>query len=95
MKTLRGVYHNIEESDIYLMVDNFVLYFSSDTLKGKFIARFDEYYRKMDEKLKAIYDTDYLPLILITFYKRVEKRGFKVYYKNKRITEHSVKVEVD
>ena len=94
MKTLRGVYHNIEESDIYLEVNNFILYFSSSSIKGRFIAKYDEYYRKVNNTFSKIYNTDYLPIILITLYKKVEKRGFKVYYKDRRITENSIRVEV-
>lgn len=94
MKTIRGVYHNIEESDIYLQVDNFILYFSSNFLKGKFVGLYDEYYRKVNNRLIKIYETDYTPLIIISLYKKVEKRGFRVYYKDIRIIENQIRIGV-
>lgn len=94
MKTIRGVYHNIEESDIYLVVDNFYLYFSSNFLKGKFVGLYDEYYRKVNTRLQNIYELDYTPIILISLYKKVEKRGFRVYYNDRRIIENSIRIGV-
>lgn len=94
MKTLRGVYHNIEESDIYLMVGNFVLYFSSNNIRRKYSSLYDEYYQKVNEKLNKIYIMDYTPIIVISLYKRVEKRGFRVYYKDRRIIDNSLRIGV-
>ena len=94
MKTVRGVYHNIEESDIYLQVDNFYLYFSSNFLKGKFVGLYDEYYRKVNNTFNKIYEMDYTPLIIISLYKRVEKRGFRVYYNDRRIIENQIRIGV-
>lgn len=94
MKTIRGVYHNIEESDIYLVVDNFYLYFSSNFLKGKFVGKYDEYYRKVNKLFTNVYELDYTPIILISLYKKVEKRGFRVYYNDRRIIENSIRIGV-
>lgn len=94
MISARGIYHNIEESGINLVIDNYTLYFSSDINKGRFLGKFDEYYSRLDKRLKRIYNIDYLPLILISLYKIVEKRGFRVYYKNRRIAENFIRIEV-
>lgn len=94
MKTVRGVYHNIEESDIYLQVDNFYLYFSSNFLKGKFVGLYDEYYRKVNNTFNKFYEMDYTPLVIISLYKRVEKRGFRVYYNDRRIIENQIRIGV-
>lgn len=94
MISARGVYHNIEESTIHLEINNYVLYFSSDTNKGRFLGKYDEYYSKVNSKLKKIYEMDYFPLILISLYKKVEKRGFRLYYKNIRISEKFIRIEV-
>ena len=94
MITKRGIYHNIEESSVYLVIDKYTLYFSSDTNKGRFVGKYDEYYSKVNTRLKRIYELDYLPLILISLYKIVEKRCFRVYYKNRRIAEEFIRIEV-
>ena len=94
MKTVRGVYHNIEESDIYLQVGNFYLYFSSNFLKGKFVGLYDKYYEKVNKMFTKIYELDYTPLIIISLYKNVEKRGFRVYYKDRRILENQIRIGV-
>lgn len=94
MISARGIYHNIEESSVHIEIENFKLYFSSDTNKGRFLGKYDEYYSKINARLKRIYDIEYLPLILISLYKRVEKRGFRMYYKNKRISEKFIRIEV-
>lgn len=94
MKTLRGVYHDIEESDIYLQVDNFYLYFSSNFLKGKFVGLYDKYYEKVNKMFTKIYDMDYTSIIIISLYKNVEKRGFRVYYNDRRIFENQIRIGV-
>lgn len=94
MKTIRGVYHDIEESDIYLHVDNFYLYFSSNFLKGKFVGLYDKYYEKVNKMFTKIYDMDYTSIIIISLYKNVEKRGFRVYYNDRRIFENQIRIGV-
>ena len=94
MKTVRGVYHNIEESDIYLQVGNFYLYFSSNFLKGKFVGLYDRYYEKVNKMFTKIYDMDYTSIIIISLYKNVEKRGFRVYYNDRRIFENQIRIGV-
>lgn len=94
MKTIRGVYHDIEESDIYLQVDNFYLYFSSNFLKGKFVGLYDKYYEKVNKMFTRIYDMDYTSIIIISLYKNVEKRGFRVYYNDRRIFENQIRIGV-
>lgn len=94
MKTIRGVYHDIEESDIYLQVDNFYLYFSSNFLKGKFVGLYDKYFEKVNKMFTKIYDMDYTLIIIISLYKNVEKRGFRVYYNDRRIFDNQIRIGV-
>lgn len=94
MISTRGVYRNIEESSIYYVIDNYTLYFSSDLNKHRFMSKYDDYYFRVNQRLNRIYKLDYLPLILISLYKKVEKRGFRVYYKNRRIAENFIRIEV-
>jgi hypothetical protein len=94
MKTARGVYHNIEESDIDVYLDGFLLYFSSNTLKGKFLGKYEDYYNKTNNILKKVYPINYEPLIILSLYKNIEKRGFRVYYNDRRVYDEFIRIEV-
>lgn len=94
MKTLRGIYLDIEESTYSLEYNDFTLYFTSQTTKGRFFARINEYKKQLQDKLQKIYTLDYEKLIVLSLYKKLEKRGFRVYYNNKRITNESLRLEV-
>lgn len=94
MKTARGVFHNINESDIYQVIDNYTLYFSSNYNRKSFLVKYDDYFFRVNKRLKRIYELDYTSLIIISLYKKVEKRGFRVYYKDRRIYEESIRWEM-
>lgn len=75
------VYHDIEESNIYLDVGTIRFYFSSNLYKTKFEKIHKEYVKnekiKFNLKYKTfLYDDDFLYILL---YKKIEKRGFRIY----------------
>lgn len=90
MKTARGIYLDINESDYYydLSIGSLSLrfYFSSEVYRKKFIERLPFYLTKMKVKtLGYDYNTkdskfyDSLQAVWSKqFYKTIEKRGFKV-----------------
>lgn len=94
MISIRGIYDNLDESSIYLEIDDYTLYFSSDLNKFRFTNKYDEYYKRINARLNRIYSMDYLPLIIISLYKYVEKRGFRVYYKDRRLYDNAMRIEV-
>lgn len=77
------VCYELDDSPFYLRVDDFMLYFSSSFYKNKFIKEYPEYKRnetlKLNVKYRMIVDAD--EMLLLSFYKQIEKRGFKVKYK--------------
>ena len=94
MISVSGIYNNIDESTIRVELNDYILYFSSDLNRYRFTSKYDEYYKRINARLNRIYEMDYLPLIVISLYKNIEKRGFRVYYKDRRIYDETLRIEV-
>lgn len=81
------IYHDIDESNYFFTFDKLTFYFSSMFYKEKFLKTHKEFLKEESIKLKTRYkctvDFDYMILLLL--YKNIEKRGFRVYYYNKRL----------
>lgn len=77
------VYYEIEDSPFFLRVNDFMFYFSSKFLLDKYERTYKDYLRnetlKLNVKYKMIVYAD--EMLLLSLYKTVEKRGFKVKYK--------------
>lgn len=86
------VYQNIFESNYYYDYKNYRIYFSSLFNKNRFIDRIDDFI--FDENIKnsnkygvKIDLTNYLVIVL---YKKLEKRGFRIYNKDNELIEDKV-----
>ena len=73
MKTARGIYHDINESDYYVVIGNYTLYFSSLYNCKSFLGKYDDYFFRLKKRLNRIFKLDYEALIIISLYKKVEK----------------------
>ena len=77
------VCYELEDSPFFLRMNDFMFYFSSKFYKDKFEKEYKEYLRsetlKLNVRYKMIVDAD--EMLLLSFYKMIEKRGFKVMYK--------------
>lgn len=99
MKTVRGIYHNLEESEYQFDYDNLKFVFSSKLYLEKFIGNYKEYLKdetaKIESEFKAtIYADEFL---LINLYRKIEKRGFRVLYFNEPLDEklyYNIELEV-
>lgn len=92
MKTQRGIYTNLDESDYYFSINGLRFYFSSEYYLKKFMTTFRNY---IETESKKIYDKfniniDFKLFLLVALYKKIEKRGFKVEYKNVPISKHTI-----
>lgn len=94
MITIRGIYHNIEESSIYSRVNDYILYFSSELNQFRFESKYDEYFKRINARFNRVYKLNYEPLIILSLYNYIEKRGFRVYYKDRRLYKDSIRLEV-
>ena len=90
MRTSRGIYYNLDESTYKFKIGDLTFKFSSKFYLNKFVSRFSDY--RMNETLKLcskynckIYCDN---MILLNLYKKIEKRGFKVYYKDIELNEN-------
>lgn len=88
------VYQNIEESPIYYDYENFRFYFSSAFYRRNFKTRIDSYINEETYKIRnryKIFNEKFFDLLkevlLVSYYKKIEKRGFKVYLNEVRYKE--------
>lgn len=84
------IYNDIDESTYNFVYDEMKFYFSSqfylENFKNKYISFLKEETDKLRIKFKCGIYADYMILLLL--YKKIEKRGFRVEYKNKRLTDN-------
>jgi len=85
--TKRGIYHNLKESKYTISNGEIVFFFSSKLYLKKFIGG----YKKNRDNFKYIRIEEESPLNLstladISFYKEIEKRGFRASLKGMDIT---------
>ena len=78
------VYKNIEDSDYVFDFQRFTFYFSSKFYIEKFKKELDNYIDIEQKRLIKRYDTilDSSEYLALSLYKKIEKRGFRVYFKN-------------
>jgi hypothetical protein len=79
--TIRGIYHNLKESEYVVSNKEITFFFSSETYLNKFIDTYLEERKKLKERTKK--ELNHVNFNLdtlsdITLYKIIEKRGFLV-----------------
>ena len=86
MKTVRGVYLDLPESEYFVFYSGYKFYFSSEFNKRRFIEQYPDYQLKMYDKVKRSLNIDPMvikdidQILLFTFYEHIEKRGFYIVY---------------
>ena len=83
---LGKVYHDLNKSDYEYQFKDFSFIFSSKFYIEKFKSEIYNYIKtnsdKINEKYSSIELEEYLAFSL---YKKIEKRGFRVYYRGRKI----------
>lgn len=74
------IYNDIEDSTYYLEVGKLRLYFSSEFNLNRFSRNFENYIKEENLKIENKYQVNLLAnyYLLISYYKKIEKRGFRV-----------------
>lgn len=96
MKSARGIYYDIKESDYFVKLninsEEIVLYFSSLFLRKKFLDNIGDFINRENLKININYkiDLDATKLLILSFYKKIEKRGFRVLINNKEIIDSNL-----
>lgn len=85
------VYNDINESPFIFEYGDLKFYFSSNFLKEKFIKEYVNFVKDETMKLKIKFKNCIMcdEMILLLLYKKIEKRGFRVYIKNQRLRENT------
>lgn len=87
MKTRRGIYWNIRESNISYQTEGITFYFSSQFNKIRFEKDYQTFVTTESNKLFNKYRVpfNFNLFLLMSFYRHIEKRGFRVEVDNKNI----------
>ena len=77
---MKRVEYDINKSDYYFKINKLTFFFSSKFNKQRFELGFIDYVNEETSKLKAKYKVNLImsDYLLVAFYKKIEKRGFKV-----------------
>jgi hypothetical protein len=82
MKTKRGIYYRLFESEFVHTIGDIRFHFSSKLYRDKFIETYRDYIDLFNQKLNKVYKNQYQIdgnyLALIRYYDRLEKRGFYI-----------------
>ena len=86
MTTIRGIYLDIKESDYSVTMQGITFFFSSKYYLEKFTNKVLEYVAIETAKLYIKYGIKINLDIyfMIVYYKKIEKRGFRIYDENKK-----------
>ena len=89
MKTKRGIYLDLKESDYSFSFKSLKFYFSSEFNRSRFNKSYINYLKeeklKFNSKYKCNLEND--EILAIILYKEIEKRGFRVYYNDIELNE--------
>lgn len=89
MKTAKGIYLDLKESEYLFTLNNVNYYFSSILYLEKFKENVKDFVKNETMKLKQKYkiDINFIRFLQIAFYKKIEKRGFRIVIENKEFNE--------
>lgn len=79
--TVKGICLNLNESEYYFKYKGLIFYFSSEFYKKKFADNIQNYIENETFKLQVKYNTiiNFDILFMISLYRKIEKRGFRIY----------------
>ena len=77
---MKRVEYDINKSEYYFRVNKLTFFFSSKFNKTRFENGFIDFVNEETNKIKAKYkvDINLTNYLLLAYYKKIEKRGFKV-----------------
>ena len=93
-KTSRGVYHNLKESEYVVSNGDATFFFSSELYLNKFIDGYRKHREEFNNRMNRITDAPLNMDMLadITFYNKVEKRGFHAWLKGVNTTWREIHI---
>ena len=100
MKSARGLYYDLKESEYFASLDingeRIILYFSSLFTRKRFLENIGNYIHNQNSKIISIYkiDIDMTKLLILSYYKKIEKRGFRVLINDKEVIDSNLSLTV-
>lgn len=90
MKTAKGIYLDLKESDYKYKYKDLEFYFSSIRYLEKFKENVENFINEETVKLELKYHivVDFKKYLAIAYYKRIERRGFRVKEYNLEFNEN-------
>lgn len=87
------IFYELEDSPFSLSIGDFKFYFSSLFYKNKFKRIYEEFIKNETLKLNIRYNgnIELNNMLLLSIYKKIEKRGFRVIYKNQLLDNYVIK----
>lgn len=85
------VYYDLYKSEYHYKFKRFEFVFSSKLYINNFLKRLGEYTHIENEKLRAKYQVELeaYEYLALSLYKKIEKRGFLVYYNDEEIDKNT------
>lgn len=82
---MQRVYYDLTESEYIYSTAFYDFYFSSDFYLHKFMNNYINYISQHSNKIdvRFMQKCDFYKVLILDYYKKVEKRGFRVYDKTK------------
>lgn len=92
MKTTRGIYNDLKESDYSYNFEGLTFFFSSKKYQEKFKNNVKEYVinERIKNYVKYKVHNSFEIYYAISFYKKIEKRGFRIIANNKELNENTI-----
>lgn len=92
MKTTRGIYNNLEESEYTYNFEGLTFYFSSQKYQEKFKNNVKEYVvnERLKNYVKYKVQNSFEIYYSIAYYKKIEKRGFRIIANSKELQENII-----
>lgn len=89
MMTKNGIEMNLKKSKYKFIYGRYVFYFSSEFYLKKFKQGYQNFICYENEKIKMKYqvDIDLNFYLLVSYYKRIEKRGFLITYEGLELSK--------
>lgn len=85
------IYLEIKESKYKIKIEKLTFYFSSQFYLEKFTEEYNDFIKNETARMNIRYKTKIKAeeMLLLLLYKKIEKRGFRVYYEEKEIEKES------
>lgn len=97
MKRSEKIYYDLTESTEFVELVDTRFYFSSSFNKDRFLSGYESYIKEEEDKIISKYNVKIRVkfYLLISYYLKIEKRGFYILRKSKKTNTYSLEYKKD